>query len=395
MTDGGVALPLPSQVQDAAVQRAELAVERASVGLRGGLPPWALRPALGLELWQWLAIPVLVVALVVLAVALARLTEAVAGRLARRTRGTLDDLIVASLHGPLRLFWFSLLARVGLGVLSLPDAVEQGLHSGLRVGVTLAVFWGLLRATSVWSEEFTRTPWAAARPGSKALVSLATRVARFALLGLAVLTGLAELGYSVTSVLAGLGLGGLALALGAQKTLEHVFGAFALAVDQPFREGDFITVEGVSGTVEQIGLRSTRIRTLDRTLVTIPNGKLSELRLESASARDRIFFSTTLHLTWRTTAAQLRQVREGLEQRLLEEPLAVRDSVKVRFGQIGPSSLVLEAAATLQLTDWEQYRVVREGILLSFLEVVERAGTCLAYPTSTVELVRPVRPASP
>jgi MscS family membrane protein len=370
------------------MQRAEDAVERASLGLRAGLPRWALERTVGLELWQWLAIPLLLVAVVLLAMALARLTELLASRLARHTEGTLDDLIVAALHAPLRLLWFSLLGRVGLGALMLPDAVEGGLHKLLRVLVSLAFFWGLLQATSVWSERFARSSWAVARPGSRALVSLATRVARFALLGLAILTGLSELGYSVTSVLAGLGLGGLALALGAQKTLEHVFGAFALAVDQPFREGDFIQAEGVMGTVEQIGLRSTRIRTLDRTLVTIPNGKLSEMRLESHSARDRIYLSTTLGLAWSTSSAQLRTVRENVEQRLLAEPLVQRDSVKVRFASIAPSALVLEIYAYLETTDYEVFRVARESLLLSFLEAVEQAGTRLAYPTTSLELVR-------
>jgi MscS family membrane protein len=392
MSDGGVVFP--GLTQEQAVQRAEDAVERASAGLRGALPHWALQRTLGLEVWQWLGIPLLVVVLLLVSLALAHLTEALGRRLARRTRTGTDDAVLVSVYAPLRLLWFSLLARVGLGVLSLPDLVEDGAQKLLRVLVSAAFFWALLRAAAVWVESFSGSDWAAARPGSRALVTLAARVARFALVGLGVLAVLSELGYSVSSVLAGLGLGGLALALGAQKTLEHVFGAFALAVDQPFREGDFVQAEGVMGTVERIGLRSTRIRTLERTLVTIPNGKLADQRLESQSARDRILLGTTLHLTWATTAAQLRAVRDAVEQRLQAEPLVVPGSAHVRFQQIGSSSLDLDVSAYVQVTDWEQFRLIREGLLFSFLELVEQAGTSLAYPTSTVRWER-VRPASP
>jgi MscS family membrane protein len=256
----------------------------------------------------------------------------------------------------------------------------------LRIGLGLAFFWALVRAVSVWTESFSGSAWANARPGSRALVSLASRVANLSLIALAVLATLSELGYSVTSVLAGLGLGGLALALGAQKTLENVFGAFALAVDQPFREGDQVKVEDVVGTVETIGLRSTRIRTLERTLVTIPNGKLADLRLESFAVRDRLRLQQTLLLEFSTSATQLKAVRDGIAAALEAEPSVVKGSVAVRLVKIGESSLELDVAAYFQLGDLDAFRGLREKLLLVFLENIERAGTRLAYPTRSVQL---------
>jgi hypothetical protein len=132
------------------------------------------------------------------------------------------------------------------------------------------------------------SPWGLTHVASRSLLSLGARIGKVALGIMALVAVISELGYPVTSLIAGLGIGGLAFALASQKTVENLFGAFSIGVDQPFCEGDFIKVEDFSGTVEAIGLRSTRIRTLDRTLITVPNGKLAEMRIETFAVRDRI-----------------------------------------------------------------------------------------------------------
>jgi MscS family membrane protein len=232
--------------------------------------------------------------------------------------------------------------------------------------------------------------FAAARPGSKALVSLFSRVARFALVGFAILAVLNELGYSVTSVLAGLGIGGIALALGAQKTLENVFGAFALAVDQPIREGDFVRIDDFVGTVETIGLRSTRIRTLDRTLISIPNGKLADMRLETFAARDRVRLQTVVSLRFGSTAEQIKKVMEGFRESLRAQKELWPDSVAVNFVKIGASSLDIEVSAWFVMENFDEFRRVREDVLLRFLAVVEASGTSIAFPTQTIHLDLPL-----
>ncbi len=384
MTDGGISFFDPKPVQ-----KAEVVVEQASSGLRALLPPSMLEQTLGLERWQWLALPIVVALVGALGLLAAKLTEVVASRVARRTQTQTDDLLVVALRNPFRVLWFSLLGRVALPVVALPDGVEGGLQRALRIALGVAFFWAMVRLVSVWTESFSGSAWANARPGSRALVNLASRVSKLALIALAVLASLSELGYSVTSVLAGLGLGGLALALGAQKTLENVFGAFALAVDQPFREGDFVKVEDVTGNVETIGLRSTRIRTVDRTLVTIPNGKLADLRLESYAPRDRIRLQQTLALEFGTSVAQLKAIREALDARLRQAPKVLAETVVVRLGKIGNASLDLEVVAFFQVTDFEDFRVIREELLLGFLEVIEKQGARFADPARAV---RPVTP---
>jgi MscS family membrane protein len=203
---------------------------------------------------------------------------------------------------------------------------------------------------------------------------------------MAMVAVISELGYPVASLIAGLGIGGLALALASQKTFENLFGAFSLGVDQPFREGDFVKVEDFMGTVEAIGLRSTRIRTLDRTLITIPNGKLAEMRIESFAARDRIRLACILGLVHGTTANQMRLVVAGLEQLLREHPKVWPEGITVRFQELNSSSLDIEIAAWFTTADYTEFQLIRQEILLQFMEVVEKARTSFAFPTRTVHL---------
>lgn len=394
--DGGVAAADPQVVavaEPAALASAQAAVEQASVGLRASLPPWFRVPwVLGLERWQWLGLPLVLLLALALASLSSRLTTRLLVRLAARTSTEHDDAIVKNLRGPVRLLWFGLFGQLGLQLLSLPDSGELWGGRLFRVLLALGFFWAVSRAVTTWTQGYLASERAAARPGSKALVSLVGRITQLAVVAFASLATLAELGFSVTSVLAGLGIGGIALALGAQKTLENLFGAFALAVDQPFREGDFVKVEDFVGTVEQIGLRSTRIRTLDRTVISVPNGKLADMRLETFAMRDRFRLHAFLGLTYGTTAAQIRAIRDGVEAVLRAHPKIWPDAVSVRFGAFADFSLNVEVMCWFLVKDFDEFKEVREEVLLAFMEVVEKNGSSFAFPTRTVHLVHEPAP---
>ena len=139
----------------------------------------------------------------------------------------------------------------------------------------------------------------------------------------------------------------------------------------------------------EIGLRSTRIRTLDRTVVTIPNGKLADMRIESFAARDRLRLCCTLGLVYETSGAQVRNILNGLEQALRRHPKLWPDTVIVRFVGFGPSSLDIDVMAWFQTSDWGEFLQIREGLLLEFMEVVGRGGSSFAYPTQTLHLQNP------
>lgn len=351
------------------------------------LPAPLLRAGpLDLRRWQWLALLPLVLAAWALGAGMGRASRAALVRLARRSRATWDDAVAARMGGPLALGWSLAAASAMVTWLGLAQPAQALLDRLLRAGVLVVVFWSLLRAVDVAMASLSQATWARERQGSRSLLALTGRIAKVAVVALAVIASLSELGYPVASLLAGLGLGGLAFALAAQKTVENLFGALSIGLDQPFREGDFVRVEELVGTVEAVGLRATRIRTLDRTLVSIPNGRLADMRLESFTARDRIRLACDLGLVYQTTEGQLREVLRGVEAALRSHPKIWPDAVVVRFARFGAFSLDVEIMAWFQTSDWGEFQAIRQEVLLQLMGVVQAAGTSLAFPTQTVHL---------
>jgi MscS family membrane protein len=346
-------------------------------------------------LWQWIALPVAVVIAWLGGLTISKLSRVAFGRLARRTAITWDDAWLERTGSPVALVGGIALSHLLLRPIGLDDAARAFAGGVLRSALFLAFFWLVSRTIDVAHEAAAKAPWATAYPASRALLPLGTRVLKVGVFAVAVVAMLAQFGYPVASLVAGLGIGGLAVALGAQKTLENLFGAFSIGVDQPFVEGDFVKIEDFVGTVEAVGLRSTRVRTLDRTLITIPNGKLAELRIESYAARDRIRLACTLGLVYGTSAQQMRAVLSGLERALRAHPKIWPDNVVVRFKEFGQSSLDIEVMAWFQTSDWSEFQLIRQEMLLEFMQVVESAGSSFAFPTRTLHLEGNYRPPGP
>ncbi len=351
--------------------------------------PHALRRAGpgGLLWWQWLALPVALVLAVLLGALLGWLTRKILGHLAARTRTTWDDRLLARVSGPITALWALGIVTALQPWLLLEDAAAGVLHRVLRAAAYLAILWGGVRAINVGFAAATEAPWTRANQSVAGALPVARKFSKVALIAIAVVAVLNELGFQVASLLAGLGIGGIAVAFGAQKTVENVFGSFAIGVDRVFRVGDFVKVEDFVGTVETIGMRSTRFRTLDRTLITIPNGKLADMRSETFAARDRIRLFANLGLSYATTAGQMREVIAGIEGVLRAHPRIFPEGIGVRFNDFKDSTLNVEVMAWFQTADWNEFCLIRTEVFLQFMEVVERAGTSLAFPTRTVHLV--------
>lgn len=361
--------------------------------IRERLPDALLRPGpLGPGWWQWAALPIVLLAAWVVGRALGWATLKLLTRVVARTRITWDDELVGSLSGPVTLAWTVTAAYPLSGSLGLSapvDAFAERILSTVGLGATS---WALWKGVGVTAEASRGAPWARGNPSVQSLLSIGLRLGRVAVLAFGFVAVLSGLGYPVAGLLAGLGLGGLAFALAAQKTVENLFGSLSLAIDAPFHAGDFVRIEDFVGTVEAIGLRSTRIRTLDRTLVSIPNGRLAEMRVESYSVRDRMRLACTVGLVYGTSAEQMRQVLGGLDAVLRAHPLIWPGAVVVRFKELGASSLDIEIMAWFQTSDWPEFQLVRQEMLLRFIEVVEGAGGSFAFPTRTVHMVGERRP---
>ncbi len=345
---------------------------------------WVETRFLELALWQWVGLPALLLAALLVAWLANLALSLVASRLAARTEQPYDDLVVSAARGPVRLLLTVLAFRLGQGFLALALPVDRALAALANALLVLGTAWLTLRSVDV-AATFLRHRWqASGRPGAVGLVPLGRRVAKVFLGAIAVIAVLQNLGVNVTGILAGLGVGGLAVALAAQKTVENLFGGVTLAADRPVRVGDFCRFGDRVGTIEEIGLRSTRVRTLDRTVVTVPNSEFSALALENFAERDRIWFRTVLGLRYETTADQLRHVLASLTQLLRDDPRVDPDPARVRFVGFGAFSLDLEVFAYIRTRDFGEFLRIREELLLAIMDTVAASGSSFAFPSQTI-----------
>jgi MscS family membrane protein len=209
------------------------------------------------------------------------------------------------------------------------------------------------------------------------------------MLALYTIVDLAEtLGTPVAPVLAGLGVSGLAVALAVRPTLENVVAGFVLFADAPVRVGEFCRFGEKMGTVEAIGLRSVRLRGIDRTLITVPNAEFCQLQLVNFTRRDAILLQSRLQLRHETTPDQLRLVLARLRELLIRHPMVSPDPARVRFVQYGESSLDLEIFAYVKTRDFSEFLAVQEDLNLRIKDVVERCGTGFAFPSRTLYVAR-------
>ena len=356
------------------------------------LSRWIPEPLLNvgpwdLAWWQWIAVLGNIVLAILIGRIAVRLVNWSLRRVVARTKTKLDDELMVKLAGPLRLLGALAVYRLAMPLIELPPVRTISVTEVLLAVLAFAVVWGVLRAIDVLMFHAGTASWAQRRPASRALLSLIGRSLKVVVVIIAAVSFLGAIGLPIGSLLAGLGIGGIAIAFGAQKTVENLFGAFALGVDQPLREGDFVRVEAdLVGTVEAVGLRSTRVRTPDRTIVTLPNGRLADMKIETFAMRDRCRFATRIGLTYGTTASQLRTVLDGIEQTLRKHPKIWPNDMVVRFIGFGASSLDLEIVCWFQTSDYQDFRAIREENLVAIMEVVERAGTAFAFPTQTIHV---------
>jgi len=318
-----------------------------------------------------------------------RLARPLLARMAGHTASDWDDRLVQLMASPLSLVLALQALRIAAQWLPLDARGISTLAGAVAIVTTLSVLWTAFRGIDLARSVLERRSWAVDRPSSRSLLSIGARFVKVTVLVIAGIVALAQLGVSVASLVAGLGIGGLAVALGAQKTLENLFGTLSIGVDQPMREGDTVKIYDFVGTVEQIGLRSTRIRTLDRTVITVPNGELASQRIESFTVRDRLRFATTIGLVYTTTSQQMRAILAELEAILRRQAKTCQDSVAVRFKQLAASSLDVEVAALFETTDWAEFQVIRQELLLAFMAAIEQHGSAIAFPTQTIHLATP------
>lgn len=313
-------------------------------------------------------------------------------RLFRRAQRERVGVLVEAADRPLRLLLSVVLFIVGALALGVSIVARQRAGTGAEIVAWVAVVW---LAWRLMNAAATAGAAQAAKRGHFAalsVISLMRRTGKVALVGLGVILSLNSLGVDVTAGLAALGIGGLAIALGAQKTVENFIGSLTIIADQPIRVGDVCKFGNTLGTVEDIGIRSSRIRTLERTLVTVPNSQMASATLENYSRRDRFWFHPTLTLRHETTPDQMRYLLVRLREMLYAHPCVSPEPARVRFVGFAAESLDIEIFAYVTATAVDEFLEVQEDLSLRIMDIVKEGGCAFAFPSRTLYMARDAQP---
>lgn len=286
-----------------------------------------------------------------------------------------------------------------LGILVVIGAVINELGAGayaqlimrantLSTIVFVWIVWSILTLTR---KHFQEKMYAANRPGAAKLLRPITILVKITLVIFALLFWLNNLGVNITTVLAGLGVGGLAVALALQKPIEDLMGALSIFSQASVRVGDFCRFGSHMGTIEDIGLRTTRMRTLTNSVISIPNSKLAYLELENLSYRKKIRYWPTIRLRYDTTEEQIRQICADIVERLeSNENVYVDDGVRARFTDLGEDAILIKIHCFLKTTDFPESLGMREQLNFIVMSVVQEAGAEFALPGRAIQFEQPV-----
>jgi MscS family membrane protein len=334
---------------------------------------------LSVQLYRWLAALIAIPLFLIITWLLTRGLAFTLGRAVRRLtseRGSLPDL---GLRGPIRLLIFALLIRLGSNFAVSLAARQFWTRVATVVGV-LALVWLYIRLTDALAAVMARRLRRTNVPGRIALLQLLQGLSKALALIAGALIILYMGGVNLTAVLTGLGVGGIAIAFAAQKTLENLFGTIMVVSDRVVGVGDFCRIGDTLGAIEEVGLRSTRVRTLAHTVLTVPNGQLAGMSLENFATRQTILLNQIIALRNDTTAEQLSQVLEGIRRLLDQHPKVESESARVRFVRFGGASVDLEVFAYVKTSEFPVFLEIQEDLLLRIMGIIEASGSGLAFP---------------
>jgi len=284
---------------------------------------------------------------------------------------------------PVALFFTNLVMNRVLESLGMGIKAQEFMQS--RTGIIILLVWVILAGAALARDLYADRLERQGKPGAVVLLRPATSALNILVILGAILVWLDNIGFNITTLLAGLGVGGVAVALALQKPLEDVFGALSLYTQQPIRIGDFCRIGEYTGTIEEIGLRTTRLRTLANTVLSIPNARLAVDQIDNYSARQKILYNPRLRLQLNTSREQLEKVLEELRGMVAAHEYIQPEGHRVRFRGFNDDSLDVEIFAYLDTNDFATYLEYAESVNLKVMESIERAGARLALPARMVQ----------
>jgi MscS family membrane protein len=343
---------------------------------------------LGLPLWQWIAILLLIPVAAGAAWLLIQLFRAIRSIFSSFGGKKVDYKFGSAAFGPTLLIIATLLHAVGMRFIGLPLLSRHYYGQFALVLLLTGVTWLAVRIIEWLGDRLRYRAISAGRAGVGSLMLLLQRMLKVVVVFAGAIFVLDTVGFNLTTVLAGVGIGGIAIAFAAQKTLENLFGGVSVLGDEAIRVGDVCRFGTTVGTIEDIGLRSTRVRTVERVELSIPNGSLATMNIENLSQRDKFLFNNTIGLRGDSTRDQLLFCLAEIRKVLYAHPKIEAESARIRLVGFGESSFDMEIFCYIKTTDSAEFIAIREDVLLRIMGTVEASGTSFANPSRTVYFTR-------
>ena len=356
------------------------------------LPPWAIELHHDQATWQWIAFGVWTLLMGGFVYAAARWDArrpVPIGPLNRASKRLLLPIVLLA-----ALYVFKIVADEGI---NLTGAFLGDVELVVETMMSVVAAWLAVLVSNMVAEIILGSPRIARESLDASLIKLILRLVGLFVAGYILFVGMTRIGIPIYGIVAGLGVGGLAIALAVRPTLENFIGGIILYADRPVKVGDFCKFGDTVGTVESIGLRSTRIRAVDRTIITVQNSEFAQMRLVNFTRRDQILFLHTIGLTYETTPAQLDRIIEAIGDMLRADDRTDTGTVRVRFLKLADYSLDVEVRGYVRTGDWATYLGIQQEFLFRIMDIVRENGASFAFPTQTNHLVaeRPSSAAEP
>lgn len=308
-------------------------------------------------------------------------------KITQKTSSRMDDILLKNLNKPAEFLVIVFGVYLAVETLQLPKDptnLDRMARHAVQILLTFNLAWFCYNMVSLL--EHWLGHWAGKTDSllDDQLVPFIRKTLRVFIVFLAILMLVQNLGYSISGLLASLGLGGLAVALAAKDSLSNIFGSIMILLDRPFSIGDWIKADNMEGTVEEIGFRSTRIRTFAKTLITVPNSALMNMSIDNFSQMPKRRIKLNVGVTYDTTPAQMRQAVAAIKQLLREHPAIHQEFFLVNFTDFGASSLDIMVYCFTTSTVWGEYLDAREDVCLKIMETLSELGIEIAFPSQTL-----------
>lgn len=306
--------------------------------------------------------------------------------LAKKTTSQVDDDILDSIKRPIDFLFIVIGANFAKTVLILDPSIDGVLDQILRSGFIIIVFWIIINILAHISQSIHHITNRFGDKINPDVANFIIKSIRFFIIIIGFVAVLQEWGYNVSGFLASLGLVGMAFALAAKDTASNLFGSLVIFTDKPFKVGDWIKTPNVEGTIETVGIRSTRVRTFAQALVTVPNGILANSAILNWSAMGKRRVKMDVGLTYDTSAKTIENIIQDIKEMLKIHDEIHQETIHVYFSSFGSSSLNIFCYYFTKTTNWGEFMRVREDTYLQIMKIIEQNNANFAFPTQTLHI---------